>query len=676
MALSTTLQSRELPSFFRKQGFDHLVGVGVLGNQSRSTIRLPLPRIVVPLAPALVDECPHRVALQLFPALQEGRGGRGLRQAGAHAAHQHARGVGVARVDDEGRPVLVLLGLVSRQHPALRDGLEVLRVPEEIGRLLDPAADPGREAGASEVLGVHADGLGAEEAPEVAVDPIALHLLATHQSVHLPSAAEAEQLQQNPDLQLLPALEVDGPMAQALHAVFENLQQTHGDREEIHVANAESSLLCDRHHCSGLVREDGVVVPRVEWRQLVHRFCTSHVQRPRDPLLRLVDEPRRHARASQIPPAADHPDLPGPILAAGPDVLHREGAVAHQRHLFASDHRVVNGVRDRIGDEAAELIFARVLFFLRHRQVAGEVTEARVLNLRLPTRLQVFERKPVGLIDIPLVGRPLPRIGLFNGDRGDVRLETAIRDDAVLLRDFSKVPEKFSPVRPRRHVLGHRVVLVVLQVVGAELGLKLRGGVGGVPPRGAPDVVAAVVEHEVRLAVLEEPHGLPQPRVAGADDRNGVLPDLPRAPEAGDALHADLPCNLIRVVLPPNKAALLRQERQGRGIDAKPLGKQLLDLDDLRAAHNGHLEGLIRAKHRELGDRTAQAARLLRQIRHNLVAQLLPRASVVEPLPREERAQVDDDLCRHGGRHRSTEGNLYLPWWGPSLQAEYRAKMA
>mmetsp|Transcript_77912 Transcript_77912/g.252652 ORF Transcript_77912/g.252652 Transcript_77912/m.252652 type:complete len:353 (-) Transcript_77912:340-1398(-) len=352
-------------------------------------------------------------------------------------------------------------------------------------------------------------------------------------------------------------------MAQALHAVFENLQQTHGDREEIHVANTESSLLCDRHHSSGLVREDGMVVPRVEWRQLVHRFCTSHVQRPRDPLLRLVDEPRRHARASQIPPAADHPDLLGTILATGPDVLHREGAVAHQRHLFASDPRVVNGVRDGIGDEAAELIFARVLFFLRHRQVAGEVAEARVLNLRLPTRLQVFERKPVGLIDIPLVGGPLPRISLFNGDRGDVRLETAIRDDAVFLRNFSKVPEKFSPVGPRRHVLGHRVVLVVLQVVSAELGLKLRGGVRGVPPGGSPDVVAAVVEHEVRLAVLEEPHGLPQTRVAGADDRNGVLPDLLRAPEAGDALHGDLPCNLIRVVMPPNKAALLRQERQG-----------------------------------------------------------------------------------------------------------------
>mmetsp|Transcript_17724 Transcript_17724/g.44888 ORF Transcript_17724/g.44888 Transcript_17724/m.44888 type:complete len:256 (-) Transcript_17724:241-1008(-) len=255
--------------------------------------------------------------------------------------------------------------------------------------------------------------------------------------------------------------------------------------------------------------------------------------------------------------------------------------MAYQGHLFAPDSLVVDSIADGIFDVAAEFLLTLVSFLAGHSQVARKVADARVTNFA--SLSFVVQHEAICLVDVPLVCGLQLGVALINRYLLHIRLEAAVRDHPVLFRHLLEMRQQLVAGGPRRQIRRHGVVLVVLQMVRTQFSLQLRRLVGLIPPGCAAHRLLAIVQDEVRIAMLEEPHGLPQSSMSSPYDHHGVLPSFPLALEARDALHDDLSCDLLDVELLPHVAALLGQEDQRGAVDAQPLGQHALDFANLRA---------------------------------------------------------------------------------------------
>mmetsp|Transcript_66049 Transcript_66049/g.204437 ORF Transcript_66049/g.204437 Transcript_66049/m.204437 type:complete len:483 (+) Transcript_66049:552-2000(+) len=467
-----------------------------------------------------------------------------------------------------------------------------------------PCVSAWREARTAHLTAHDGDGLGHDVAPRVAVHPEADHLLDPEEAVvvHLPD--EAEELEDRLAVQLAAAAQVHLVPRHALHAegVLDELTLPRADRQEVDVADAEARLLRDLAHGALLVRLDGVVSPGVEIDELVHGLRDVHVpdvvQRVHGP----VRHPRGHARACQVPAAADEVDLMHAKLAAGADVLHRESAVSHDRHVQALELVVVDLVEHGVADVAAEDILALVGLLPGQREVAGEHADARGFELFLGRllvsrlcrhKLPVLQPPLKHLLRYQVVPDHLqslrPREGAVVGDDGhllDIRVETDVRHDALFLhRLLEHVEERVARGPGGCEESGDGVVLTVGKVVGTVLRLQLGRGVGLVHPGGAADPAHPVEDDEVQLLPLVEEHCHTQAEVACADDDLGVLVLLRQPRERGDALHNHLPIHLlVRVQLPEHGTAPVHELHVGR-VDGELPCQHLRDLQDGRAGH-------------------------------------------------------------------------------------------
>mmetsp|Transcript_67384 Transcript_67384/g.150941 ORF Transcript_67384/g.150941 Transcript_67384/m.150941 type:complete len:404 (+) Transcript_67384:439-1650(+) len=399
-------------------------------------------------------------------------------------------------VHNIGRPRAALIakvGSVLWQHAHGHDaGKEIVWVVDEEHALHRPSQRPWRQARAAHVASHDRDGLRDEIAPGVLIDPEASHLLDLHQPVVLQLTDKAQQLEDNGHvLQLSARLQVHRVPAELLDALFgDDLQLAHVLGEEVDVADTEACLLLD-HACGPLlVGADGVIRPNVPTKHVVHGLHEVQERHARQGIHRPVRHPRNNARTSNVLPTANDVALVCPILAAGSYVLHRKGAVANNDGILSGDNAVVHLVKHAIADLAVKLVLTLVGLFSRDRQVpwveedCARVEICLILSICFGLELPVMELGNVDLLNgelvlvdhVPFVGGE--HLGHAASDVKevhilDVRLELAVRQDAILLANLVEVLQEPVAGGPRR--VEHRrngVVLVELKMVCTVLRLQ------------------------------------------------------------------------------------------------------------------------------------------------------------------------------------------------------------
>mmetsp|Transcript_34321 Transcript_34321/g.103422 ORF Transcript_34321/g.103422 Transcript_34321/m.103422 type:complete len:516 (+) Transcript_34321:744-2291(+) len=432
-------------------------------------------------------------------------------------------------------------------------------------------------------------------------------------------------------MQLPPASQVHLVPGQPLNSkrIYYHLALPHVHCEEVDVTNAEARLLRDLAHGPLLVGLHRVEGPGVELDEVVHGLRGQHVARVLQGVEAPVRHPGGHARAREVPPAADEVDLRHAELAAGTDVLHSKGAVADDGHILALQSVVVDLVEHCVTDVSAEDVFTLVRLLPGQREVAREHADAAAVKLGLVGLLLLIRCHELAVLQpagrhhfsdelIPLNlerGRALEVLAAAHDLHAlDVGVQAHEGHDAVLVSGLLEVGEERVARRPRRReVRGDGVLLAVAHVVGAVLCLQLRGAVGLVHPGRAAYAEHAVEDHEVEVLARREEHGHAQADVAGADDhlRVGVLVRQPL--EGLDALDGHLAHDLLVGVHGPVQRPLLRDEADVLRAHGELPGKPLRHLLDGRGALHGHghlLAGAVDLqRHLEPGRRGLHGAR-------------------------------------------------------------------
>mmetsp|Transcript_114785 Transcript_114785/g.305169 ORF Transcript_114785/g.305169 Transcript_114785/m.305169 type:complete len:267 (-) Transcript_114785:23-823(-) len=149
---------------------------------------------------------------------------------------------------------------------------------------------------------------------------------------------------------------------EALHRVLHVLCLPTGNREEGDISNTEAAVLDDARVLAVRARVDGPVAPGVpKAAELVHwlEHLEHHAARGRE--RPLVHEPARHPRAGEVLAAGDDVDHPRLVLAACPDVLHREGAIAQDGHATSTQVVVGHFIVHTVADMHLSDVLSRVL---------------------------------------------------------------------------------------------------------------------------------------------------------------------------------------------------------------------------------------------------------------------------------------------------------------------------
>mmetsp|Transcript_43466 Transcript_43466/g.117218 ORF Transcript_43466/g.117218 Transcript_43466/m.117218 type:complete len:537 (-) Transcript_43466:538-2148(-) len=512
----------------------------------------------------------------------------------------HARGGPVPGIHHVGRTWGALIAIVGRvlgKHARGHDAAyEVLRVVDEVDAHHRPVQRPWRQARAAHIVGHDGNGLRHEVSPGVLVHPEACHLLDLHQSVVLELPDKAQQLQDHRDILQLPTrVQMYRVPAELLDAFgFDhNLQLAHVLREEVDVTDPEPSLLLDHARRPLLVSADRVVFPDIPAEEIVHWLHEVQEGDARQRVQGAVCKPRNSTRTSDVLATADDVALVCPVLAACSHVLHGEGAVTNDDGILPRDDAVVHLIKHAIADFPLKLVLVLVSLLPRDRQIpwvkedGTGVKDCLVLGLGSRLESSVVELRHLDglggelvLVDhVPLRGRE--HLGHCAGDVKEVHVlhvgaELAVRQNAVLLADRVEVLQEAVAGGPGR--VEHRrqgVVHVELEVIGPELRLQLRGGVGLVHPGSPTDPRHAVKDDKVRVLLLEQDHGSLETNVPRADDGLWVLVLRPGLGEGLEANDSQLWPNLVGRVHPPEGAALLGDESDFPRVHARLVRQQV-----------------------------------------------------------------------------------------------------
>mmetsp|Transcript_37452 Transcript_37452/g.119168 ORF Transcript_37452/g.119168 Transcript_37452/m.119168 type:complete len:531 (-) Transcript_37452:536-2128(-) len=427
------------------------------------------------------------------------------RELGVHALHHHLAGHGVLGVVLVRRPVPVVVRLVLGHRVQEAHGEHALDVAGVVQEVLVPHGDavvPNAGGEGGEVGGIHAQRVAEDHAAVVAARPGPPHDVDVVEPVAAPVADEAQGLDDVGDaLQALAALEVQRVARAPLQQVHHVLAAAPGHGEEGDVADAEAAGLDDRHVPARLVRVHRPVLPGVAHaRELVHGLEHLEHQAAGRGEGTLVHEPAGHAGAGQVLAARHEVDLGGAELAAGPDVLHGEGAVAQDGAPAALE--VVEGhvVVHAVADVAAEDVLAGVL----HDAVPRHAARVAVEHAHgYPAHVLAVHGRHAELVEGAVRALLAHDVQLRH-----VAPEADVGQDAVALGRVLEVLQHsvlLGPALPVRGVataLLHHL-LAPPHVEGTHLCLQLGGLVCSCYPAVATHPCIAVEGQDVRVAGLQ-----------------------------------------------------------------------------------------------------------------------------------------------------------------------------
>mmetsp|Transcript_253 Transcript_253/g.432 ORF Transcript_253/g.432 Transcript_253/m.432 type:complete len:333 (+) Transcript_253:592-1590(+) len=330
---------------------------------------------------------------------------------------------------------------------------------------------------------------------------IAHHLFDAQDLLYSEIANETNHLDHVLALDCISTLRQNPVGLEAFHLVEDDFALPIIRGEVISISNAEAAILPDSGCCLVLVGHDCVVRPRIIRDHVIHFFAEVQHHGSRRRIEASIDPVVYDTWQSYVLPPTEDVTLLCIVLQACPDIFNSKRSHTDDCNHIARHLGVVKLAEHAVPYLAIEDILTLVLNPLILRQATRIDGDGRVkVDLLILTRAIRFLTDQTEERRLRVVLVHLLVINDFNASY--ISVETNVWCHSILVTDLFEMNQQIISTWPRWHLRNFNAK-VKLEMVGAKLGLQLRGWICIFYPSNTSNLIQPIVNNIIVAPLLE-----------------------------------------------------------------------------------------------------------------------------------------------------------------------------